>query len=932
MDAKQQEKMNSVLKRVDMTTIIILFFLMVVMAYYAMLQSEMKQKIIVNQELVATRSASQINDYLSTGVDIIRVASCTLDDMIRKGKSHAEMRDYLLNQSGAIEHISGGNSMGLYAIVQDDFLDGTGWTPNAGFVPQERPWYGGAMANIGHVAVVDPYLDAQTHTMMITLSKSLCDVKSVAAMDFSLGHLQTITEELAVHGESDIEIVMDRKYQVVAHSDKAEVGKCYLNEEGTFGRALIDKMRSADEKYFSFRFGDAEYIAYTMPVANSWQCVSVFDATSTFAQLRRTFVLTIFVLLLVVSILMVIMTRYEKKTRLAQELNQKAESAALANEAKSAFLSNMSHEIRTPINAVLGMNEMILRESHEPNVIEYAENLRNAGNTLLGLINDILDFSKIEAGKLEIIPVDYDLSSMLNDLVNMIHTRADAKGLTLLLDFDQETPKRLFGDEVRVKQVITNILTNAVKYTEKGSVTLAVGFERIPEEPNDVELCVTVKDTGIGIKPEDMEKLFSKFERIEEKRNRNVEGTGLGMAITINLLEKMGSALQVESTYGVGSTFSFKLRQRVVKWEPLGDYKASYQALLKGHKKYHEKFTAPEALVLMVDDNPMNLTVFKSLIKQTKVQVDTANDGDEGLLLAQDKKYDIIFLDHMMPRKDGVETLHELKEQADGPNFNTPVICLTANAISGAREEYIEAGFNDYLTKPIDTEKLEDMLLDYLPQEKLQAAGHEEVRGQNELDLPESLAPLKDAGWLDFAIGIKNSGSVEAYLPLLKIFYESIDEMAQAIEGFYADRNIKDYTIKVHALKSSARIIGAKEFGEEAQLLENAGKAGNMDYIRAHHENFIETYRGFKVQLAKVFEGGLLAAENEKPEADMELMEAVYEELLAAAEEMDSDRLEEIIAEMDDYRIPETEVELYKKIKQAVEHFEYETILSLLNH
>ena len=932
MDAKAVKEVNSILKRVDMTAIIILFFLVVVMAYYTMLQSEMKQKIVVNQELVATKSASQINKYLSTGVDIMRVASCTLDDMIRKGKSHAEMLDYLQNQSVAIEHITAGNSQGLYAIVEDDFLDGTGWIPYADYVPQERPWYGGAMANIGQVAVVDPYLDAQTHTMMITLSKSLCDVKSVAAMDFSLGHLQTITEELAVHGESDIEIVMDRKYQVVAHSNKAEVGKCYLNEEGTFGRALIDKMRSADEKYFSFRFGDAEYIAYTMPVANSWQCVSVFDATSTFAQLRRTFVLTSFVLLLVISILMVIMTRYEKKTRLAQELNQKAESAALANEAKSAFLSNMSHEIRTPINAVLGMNEMILRESHEPNVIEYAENLRTAGNMLLGLINDILDFSKIEAGKLEIIPVDYDLSSMLNDLVNMIHTRADAKGLTLLLDFDQKTPELLFGDEVRVKQVITNLLTNAVKYTEKGSVTLSIGFEHIPEEPNDIELCVMVKDTGIGIKPENMERLFSKFERIEEERNRNVEGTGLGMAITMNLLEKMGSALQVESTYGVGSTFSFKLRQRVVKWEPLGDYKASYQVLLKGHKKYHEKFTAPEALVLMVDDNPMNLTVFKSLIKQTRVQVDTANDGDEGLLLAQDKKYDIIFLDHMMPHKDGVETLHELKEQADGPNFNTPVICLTANAISGAREEYIEAGFNDYLTKPIDTEKLEDMLLDYLPQEKLQAAGHEEVRGQNELDLPESLAPLKDAGWLDFAIGIKNSGSVEAYLPLLKIFYESIDEMAQSIEGFYADRNLKDYTIKVHALKSSARIIGAKEFGEEAQLLENAGKAGNMDYIRAHHETFIETYRGFKAQLAEVFEAGLPAAEKEKPEADMELMEAVYEELLAAAEEMDSDRLEEIIAEMDDYRIPETEAELYKKIKQAVEHFEYETILSLLNH
>ena len=930
MDAKKEKKAESVLKRVDMTTIIILFFLAVVMAYYTMLQSEMKQKVIVTRELVATKSANQINEYLSTGVDIIRGVSYTLDDMIRKGKSHAEMTDFLEKQYAATEHITAGNSTGLYAVVEDEFIDGTGWVPAADYVPQERPWYGGALANIGQVAVVDPYLDAKTHTMMITLSKSLCDVKSVAAMDFSLKHLQAMTEELAAKGDSDIEIVLDRKYQVVAHSNRAEVGKSYLTEEGTFGRVLVDKLRSTEDKYFSFRFGDAEYVVYSMPVANSWLCLSVFDATATFAQLRRTLVLTIIVLLLVISVILFIMSRYEKKSRLAQELNQKAETAAAANEAKSTFLSNMSHEIRTPINAVLGMNEMILRESREPNVIEYAENIHTAGNTLLGLINDILDFSKIEAGKMEIIPVDYDLSSVFNDLVNMIHTRADAKGLKLLLDFDQETPKLLYGDEIRIKQVITNILTNAVKYTEKGSVTFSVKFERVPDDPDSVLLCVAVKDTGIGIKPEDMEKLFSKFERIEEKRNRNVEGTGLGMTITLNLLEKMGSSLQVESTYGVGSTFSFKLRQRVVKWEPLGDYKASYQELLKGHKKYREKFTATEALVLMVDDNPMNLTVFKSLIKQTRVQVDTANDGDEGLLLAKEKKYDIIFLDHMMPGKDGIETLHELKKQESGPNRNTPVICLTANAISGAREQYIEAGFNDYLTKPIDTDKLEEMLLTYLPQEKMQEAGEEVMVQENE-EIPESLAPLQGAEWLDMRIGIKNSGSVEAYLPLLKIFYESIDETEQAIEGFYAERNIKDYTIKVHALKSSARIIGAQEFGEEAQLLENAGKAENREYIRAHHEGFIETYRGFKAQLAAVFANEQTAAEDEKPEADAVLMESVYEEMREAAEEMDCDRLEEIFTEMEDYRIPDGEVELYKKLKQAVDHFDYEGILTLLD-
>ena len=924
MDAKKEKKAASILKRVDMTTVILLFFLAVVMAYYTMLQSEMKQKVIVNQELIATKSADQISDYLATGIDIMRMSSYALDNMIREGKSHEEMRDFLVSQSVAVKHITKGNSPAIYAVVEDVFMDGGGWVPAADYVPQKRPWYGDARANIGQVTIVDPYLDAKTHMMMLTLSKALCDVKSVAAMDLSLGYLQSMIEELAGKGDSDIEIVMDRKYQVIAHSDKSEVGKSYIKEQGTFGRALVDKLRSTDEKYFSFRFGDAEYIVYTMPVADSWLCLSVFDATATFAHLRRTFVLTIFVSLLVISILLFLMTRYEK-------YNQKAETAVAASEAKSAFLSNMSHEIRTPINAVLGMNEMILRESHEPNVIEFSENIRTAGNTLLGLINDILDFSKIEAGKMEIIPVNYDLSSMFNDLVNMIHTRADAKGLELLLDFDRETPKLLFGDEVRVKQVITNILTNAVKYTEKGSVTFSVRHERIPEEPDSVLLHVAVKDTGIGIKPEDMKKLFSKFERIEEKRNRNVEGTGLGMAITLNLLEKMDSSLQVESEYGVGSNFFFKLRQQVIKWEPLGDYKTSYQANLKGQKKYHEKFTAPEALVLMVDDNPMNLTVFKSLIKQTKVQVDTANDGDEGLLLAQEKKYDIIFLDHMMPRKDGIETLQELKAQESGPNHTTTVICLTANAISGARERYMEAGFNDYLTKPIDADKLEDMLMTYLPEEKLQEAGAEVAAVQENQEIPEELAPLKGATWLNLEQGIKNSGSVEAYLPLLKIFYESIEEMAATIEGFYAERNLKDYTIKVHALKSSARIIGAKDFGEEAQLLENAGKAENLNYIRAHHEAFLETYRGFQVQLAELFAKGQPTGEHDKPEADMDLMEGVYEELRAAAEEMDSDRLDDIFAEMEDYRIPEKEAELYKKLKYAAEHFDYENILSLLD-
>ncbi len=349
----------------------------------------------------------------------------------------------------------------------------------------------------------------------------------------------------------------------------------------------------------------------------------------------------------------------EKRER--DRLIDTSERALAASEAKSSFLSNMSHEIRTPINAILGMNEMILRECNDKNILGYSESIRTAGSTLLGLVNDILDFSKIEAGKMEIIPVDYDLSSVINDLMNMIQTKADDKGLKLAFDISREVPKFLHGDEVRIKQIITNILTNAVKYTEKGTVTLYVSYEKITEEPDSIMLHVAVRDTGIGIRQEDMKKLFSEFDRIEEERNRNVEGTGLGMSITKRLLEMMGSSLQVESTYGLGSVFSFSLKQTVVKWEALGDYEEAYQSSLAGRKKYHEKIRAPEAEILVVDDTPMNLDVFIQLLKQTGIKIETATGGEEALSLSYDKKYDIIFLDHMMPDKDGIETLHELR-------------------------------------------------------------------------------------------------------------------------------------------------------------------------------------------------------------------------------------------------------------------------------
>lgn len=394
--------------------------------------------------------------------------------------------------------------------------------------------------------------------------------------------------------------------------------------------------------------------------------------------------------------------------------NKEREKAVYASQAKSEFLANMSHEIRTPINGVLGMNEMILRDAQEEEIKEYAYQIQDSGQILLSLINDILDFSKIESGKMEIIPIEYRMSTVLNDLSNMISIRAEKKDLAFLLDIQKDIPDGLFGDEMRIRQVITNLLTNAVKYTEKGQITLYMKGNRISKE--EIELEIGVSDTGKGIKEHDKAKLFTAFERLEEKENRGIEGTGLGLPLSQRILQKMGSELKVESTYGEGSVFSFVIRQGVKDETPIGDFKKKYREGLGKRKKYQSKFKASKARVLAVDDNAVNLRVLKGLLRSTDMNVDIASSGKECLNLLEENSYHLILLDHLMPEMDGIETLKQLRAMG----CETPVVALTANAISGARESYMEAGFDDYLSKPINAEDLEEMIKKFIPQELIE--------------------------------------------------------------------------------------------------------------------------------------------------------------------------------------------------------------------
>ena len=419
------------------------------------------------------------------------------------------------------------------------------------------------------------------------------------------------------------------------------------------------------------------------------------------------------------------------------EIRRDKEIAERANSAKSDFLANMSHEIRTPLNAVLGMNEMIINESMQARdkfpeneekvravfseICSYAGNIRNAGGNLLNIINDILDFSKIEAGRMEIVNSEYKLSSVLNDTGNMIAMKADAKGLDFKVTIDSSIPDGLYGDETRVRQILINVLNNAVKYTETGSVELDVSCtEPVKTETGDeFKLIVKIKDTGIGIRSEDLEKLFGKFERMDLEHNSTTEGTGLGLAITRNLVDMMNGAIDVESVYHEGTTFTITIPQKIVSGEPVGDFKAKYEQSIRDSHVKEEIFTAPEAKILIVDDTRVNILVAQGLLKKTCMQLDGALSGREALKRTAEKKYDIILMDQRMPEMDGTETMHRIKDQEDGKNRDTIIICMTADAVTGAKERYLAGGFDDYLTKPVDSVELKRMIMKYLPRAKV---------------------------------------------------------------------------------------------------------------------------------------------------------------------------------------------------------------------
>lgn len=595
-----------------------------------------------------------------------------------------------------------------------------------------------------------------------------------------------------------------------------------------------------------------------------------------------------------------------------------------ANRAKTNFVSNMSHEIRTPMNSIVGITEILLRSQHSPKEQEYLLNIQSSGRVLLTIINDVLDCSKMEAGKMQLFDEPYDTCSLFHDLRISMENRIGHSGLELIYDIDQDIPCKLKGDMGRIRQVIINLVNNAIKYTEKGSVRFSVHVRQ--KNTDKVMLYYEVADTGIGIRKEDQKILFDAFQRVEMDRNRYVEGTGLGLTISQNLVNMMGGVIEVESEYGKGSRFFFTIEQTIIDPTPVSAVNYNGQKDNVTEKEAECLFIAPEAHILLVDDNELNLVVAKELLKPLRMQIDTAENGLQAVKMVRGSQYDLVLMDHMMPVMDGIEAAKAIRALPEDKYQNLPIIALTANAMVDARKEFLNAGMNGFVAKPIDFTRICNQLKLWLPKDLVRDVPKEEAKKLLTDDLSDSEIQPEDPQ-MGFSIeeGVNHCGSKAALMKTIRIFYRTIDSKANKIEQCLKEGLISDYVIEVHALKSSALLIGAVPLSEAAKELESYGKQGKTEVLEEKTPEVLAMYRDFK-NILKPYADKEEAAKQEA--SDGEWIQAL-QQIHQCIEQFDLDGVDRIMEKLEEYQTPECLRESMDQLRVYVADVSMEEIMKL---
>lgn len=810
-----------------------------------------RERLSITSVHAMTTAELNVQALLSNGEVVINTAYVVIQNLMDSSMVTDDMiRDELRKTYSRLLYNSNrfNLSRNIYAELYDKWFDTMNFVFPEGVSLRSRPWNIGARQNPGQFFYTDPYIDAESGRYCISISREIYNLQGqslgVIATDVYMDDVTKLVDAVKID-KSGVGVLLNNKLDIVTFSNKGMIGKNLLSDDEritpslrAIGNALKTKGTVDGATYLDA--DGIEKIIFFRSLFNGWYIGCVIPLAEYNESIYKMWYL-LAVVGFIFATLMSLQLLY---------LSYQRDKSNEFSQAKSNFLANMSHEIRTPMNSITGMSELILRSSSLEEAVNYAAKIKKAGMSLLTIINDILDFSKIEAGKFEIISSAYQLSSILNDITNMALVRIGNKPVEFMVDVDPNLPYHLYGDEIRIKQVLLNYVNNAIKFTQSGTVKLKVCGEYPDTSARDaIMLHISVADTGVGIKPGDMEKLFSSFSQVDTRKNRAIEGTGLGLAISKRLAELMGGAVDVKSEFGRGSTFYFSVPQKVLDAEPIGNFRLIKET---SDADFSPTFTAPSARILIVDDNVVNITVASGLLKPYAMNVSSVTNAADCLTILLKEKFDIIFMDHMMPIMDGIEATNIIRKT----DTETVIVALTANAIDGAKDVYLQNGFNAYITKPIDLRTLDDVLRRFLPPEAI-------IPG----DCPAHAAPVSPRHDENILRTVRLEGLRK--IPLIRQYYQ--------------EKNWNSYRIEVHALKSVAASVQEQELSDLAKAHEEAAQQQDVASIDASFETLLHLYETYIHSLAY-----LDAPEDvHKMSLSQDKIDALFSEIKACAEDFD---------------------------------------------